>query len=69
MFLAKHSIPLFLYLPYSPYLPCCNFFLFPMLKITQRRKRFKDTAELNLMQLGTCRPFQNMPMKHTFESE
>jgi hypothetical protein len=57
-FLVKHSIPVVPYLPYSPDLAPCNFFLFTRLKSTVKGKRFQDFAEI---QLNTTWQLQAIP--------
>jgi hypothetical protein len=54
-FLAKHSIPVVPHLPYSPDLASCDFLLLLRLKITLKRKRLQDVAEI---QLNTTRQLQ-----------
>jgi hypothetical protein len=46
------------HLPYSPDLAPCDFFLFPRLKSTLKRKRFQDVVEI---QLNTTRQLQAIP--------
>jgi histone-lysine N-methyltransferase SETMAR len=57
-FLAKHSIPVVPHPPYSPDLAPCDFFLFPRLKSTLKRKRFQDIVEI---QLNMTRQLQAIP--------
>jgi hypothetical protein len=57
-FLAKHSIPVVPYPPYSPDLAPCDFFLFPRLKSTLKGKQFQDVADI---QLNTTRQLQAIP--------
>jgi hypothetical protein len=57
-FLAKYSIPLVPHPPYSPDLAPCDFFLFPRLKSTPKRKLIQDVAEI---QLNTTRQLQAIP--------
>jgi histone-lysine N-methyltransferase SETMAR len=57
-FLAKHSIPVVPYLPYSPDLAPCNFFLFPRLKSTLKGKQFQDVTEI---ELNMTRQLQAIP--------
>jgi transposase len=57
-FLAKHSILVVPHPPYSPDLAPSDFFLFPRLKSTLKRKLFQDVAEI---QLNTTRLFQAIP--------
>jgi hypothetical protein len=63
-FLAKHSIPVVPHPPYSPDLALCNFFLFPGLKSTLKRKRFQDVAGI---QLNTTWQLQAIP-KQTYQT-
>jgi hypothetical protein len=44
--------------PYSPDLAFCDFFLFPRLKSTLKRKQFQDVVEI---QLNTTRQLQAIP--------
>jgi hypothetical protein len=56
--LAKHSIPVVPYPPYSPDLAPWDFFLFSRLKSTLKGKRFQDVTEI---QLNTTRQLQAIP--------
>ena len=46
-FLAKHSITVLPHPPYSPDLAPCDFFLFPILKIPVKGRRFETIPETN----------------------
>jgi transposase len=57
-FLAKYSILVVPYPPYSPDLAPCDLFLLTRLQSTLKRKRFQDVAEI---QLNTTRQLQAIP--------
>jgi hypothetical protein len=57
-FLARHSIPVVPHPPYLPDLAPCDFFIFPRLKSTLKRKRFQDVEKV---QLNTTRQLQAIP--------
>jgi hypothetical protein len=57
-FLAKHSIPMVPYLPHSPDLTPCDFFLFPRLKSILKGETIQDVMEI---QLDKTRQLQAIP--------
>jgi hypothetical protein len=67
-FLAKHSNPVVLHLPYSLELAPFSFFLLPSLKIILKEKQYFKASQRYDWQHGSCRPCQNMPATHAVRS-
>jgi transposase len=67
LFLATNNLAVVPQPPYSPHLAPCNFFLFPKIKMTLKRRRFDDVEEIQRESQAALDAIQNEDFKKCFQ--